>query len=86
LRPLGFALFVSVLAVGFGWAIDHADTALSIQPAAVGTPINFYSPDPEVRMRQLLHQSEELRQIGIEWERLQRQQEMQRLKGPPAAR
>ena len=34
-----------------------------------GCLINQYSSDPNVRMQQLLYQSEDLRQIGQEWRR-----------------
>jgi hypothetical protein len=36
----------------------------------VGCLINAYSPDPNIRMQQLLNQSEDLRQIGYEWRRI----------------
>lgn len=32
-------------------------------------PINFYSPDPDRRMKALLNESEDLRVIQKEWER-----------------
>jgi hypothetical protein len=35
-----------------------------------GCLINAYSPDPNIRMGQLLNQSEDLRQIGAEWRRI----------------
>lgn len=35
-----------------------------------GCLINSLSSDPNTRMRQLLNQSEDLRQIGYEWERI----------------
>jgi hypothetical protein len=35
-----------------------------------GCFINAYSPDPNTRMTQLLNQSEDLRQIGLEWQRI----------------
>jgi hypothetical protein len=35
-----------------------------------GCFLNIYSPDPNVRMMQLLNQSEDLRQIGLEWQRI----------------
>ena len=34
-----------------------------------GCLINQYSSEPNVRMQQLLYQSEDLRQIGQEWRR-----------------
>ncbi len=35
-----------------------------------GCFLNIYSSDPNVRMEQLLNQSEDLRQIGYEWRRI----------------
>ncbi|VTS04188.1 hypothetical protein [Tuwongella immobilis] len=35
-----------------------------------GCLINAYSSDPNVRMSQMLNQSEDLRQIGYEWRRI----------------
>ncbi len=35
-----------------------------------GCFINMYSSDPNRRMSQLLNQSEDLRQIELEWERI----------------
>ena len=35
-----------------------------------GCILNQYSSDPNVRMQQLLYQSEDLRQIEYEWERI----------------
>ena len=35
-----------------------------------GCFINAYSSEPNVRMEQLLNQSEDLRQIGYEWRRI----------------
>jgi hypothetical protein len=35
-----------------------------------GCLLNAYSPDPNIRMTQLLNQSEDLRQIGAEWRRI----------------
>jgi hypothetical protein len=35
-----------------------------------GCLLNIYSPEPDVRMRQLLNNSEDLRQIGNEWQRI----------------
>jgi hypothetical protein len=35
-----------------------------------GCLINQYSSDPNRRTRELLHQSEDLRQIEYEWERI----------------
>ncbi|HEY8504447.1 MAG TPA: hypothetical protein VIL46_07670 [Gemmataceae bacterium] len=35
-----------------------------------GCLINAYSSEPNVRMSQLLNQSEDLRQIGYEWRRI----------------
>ncbi len=35
-----------------------------------GCLLNQYSSDPNVRMQQLLYNSEDLRQIGSEWRRL----------------
>ncbi len=35
-----------------------------------GCFINAYSSDPNVRMSQLLNNSEDLRQIGYEWQRI----------------
>jgi hypothetical protein len=35
-----------------------------------GCLINIYSSDPNRRMRELLNQSEDLRQIELEWERI----------------
>jgi hypothetical protein len=37
---------------------------------STGCLINVYSPDPQVRIRQLLVQSEDLRVIQEEWERI----------------
>jgi hypothetical protein len=37
--------------------------------ANTGCLVNQYSGDPNVRMQQLLYQSEDLRQIGQEWRR-----------------
>jgi hypothetical protein len=34
------------------------------------TLFNVYTSDPNVRMTQLLNQSEDLRQIGLEWQRI----------------
>ena len=34
-----------------------------------GCLLNMYSSDKNVRMQQLLNQSEDLRQIGLEWQR-----------------
>jgi len=38
--------------------------------ANTGCLINAYSSDPNERVHQLLNQSEDLRQIGKEWERI----------------
>ncbi len=38
--------------------------------ANTGCLINAYSSDPNIRMEQLLNQSENLRQIGYEWRRI----------------
>jgi hypothetical protein len=35
-----------------------------------GCLLNIYSPEPDVRVRQLLNNSEDLRQIGLEWQRI----------------
>jgi hypothetical protein len=35
-----------------------------------GCLINAYSPDPNIRVQQLLNQSEDLRQIEYEWRRI----------------
>jgi hypothetical protein len=35
-----------------------------------GCLLNIYSPDPNRRMRQLLNNSEDMRQISNEWERI----------------
>ncbi len=35
-----------------------------------GCLINMYSPDPNRRVLELLHQSEDFRQIAYEWERI----------------
>lgn len=35
-----------------------------------GCLLNIYSPDPNVRVVQLLNQSEDLRNIGSEWQRI----------------
>jgi hypothetical protein len=35
-----------------------------------GCLLNIYSPDPNVRVVQLLNQSEDLRNIGYEWQRI----------------
>jgi hypothetical protein len=37
--------------------------------APLGCFLNEYSTDPNRRMQELLHQSEDLRQIRYEWER-----------------
>lgn len=36
----------------------------------VGCFINAYSSDPDLRMKELMNQSENLRQIQYEWERI----------------
>ena len=36
----------------------------------VGCFINAYSSDPDLRMKELINQSENLRQIQYEWERI----------------
>ena len=38
--------------------------------ANAGCLINAYSSEPNVRMEQMLNQSEDLRQIGYEWRRI----------------
>jgi hypothetical protein len=38
--------------------------------SSTGCLINAYSGDPNVRILQLLNQSEDLRQIGEEWQRI----------------
>jgi hypothetical protein len=35
-----------------------------------GCLLNIYSPEPDVRMKQLLNNSEDLRAIGLEWQRI----------------
>jgi hypothetical protein len=42
---------------------------VSVLTASVGCFVNQYSSDPNVRMEQLLFQSEDLRQIHDEWRR-----------------
>jgi hypothetical protein len=42
----------------------------SMMLASVGCfPLNQYSSDPELRMEELLNQSEDLRQARLEWRR-----------------
>jgi hypothetical protein len=41
----------------------------ALMPASVGCFVNQYSSDRNVRMEQLLFQSEDLRQIHDEWRR-----------------
>jgi hypothetical protein len=38
--------------------------------SATGCFINAYSSDPNMRIRELINQSEDLRQISYEWERI----------------
>jgi hypothetical protein len=38
--------------------------------ANTGCLVNAYSSDPNIRMNQLLNQSEDLRQISYEWQRI----------------
>lgn len=67
-------------ALWFGWADGAAlrDGAVEIAGRAVELlaevhplgrllPVNFYTTDPNVRMEQLLRQSEDLRQMENEW-------------------
>jgi hypothetical protein len=35
-----------------------------------GCLVNAYSSDPNTRQAQLLNQSEDLRQVGVEWQRI----------------
>lgn len=41
-----------------------------IGAANAGCLINAYASDPNIRMNQLLNQSEDLRQISYEWQRI----------------
>lgn len=43
---------------------------LALTVLNTGCLINLYSADPNIRIRQLLNQSEDLRQIEYEWERI----------------
>jgi hypothetical protein len=43
---------------------------LGMTLASSGCLINAYSSDPQVRMQQLINQSEDLRQIENEWQRI----------------
>lgn len=45
-------------------------TVLGLALGNTGCFINLYSSDPNRRMTQLLNQSEDLRQIEYEWERI----------------
>ena len=48
------------------WLLTAAALALS----NAGCLINAYSSDPNRRIRELMNQSEDLRQIEYEWERI----------------
>jgi hypothetical protein len=50
------------------WLFSLAVSALVL--SNTGCLINIYSADPNVRIVQLLNQSEDLRQIGYEWQRI----------------
>ena len=45
-------------------------TAAALVLANAGCFINAYSSDPNRRMHELLNQSEDLRQVEYEWERI----------------
>jgi hypothetical protein len=50
------------------WLFSLAVAALVL--SNTGCLINIYSADPNVRIVQLLNNSEDLRQIGYEWQRI----------------
>ena len=47
-----------------------AMVAAGIALGSTGCLLNIYSSDPNLRIRELLNNAEDLRQIGYEWERI----------------